>query len=316
MRGSPSRRRFSREAPRACATAGAPDPAAEVLLGETAERLAPRPGAAPEGVAFGFVLDPSSGRRVRFYSGDAFRRVLDDVPEAADGPPGDLRERALAGALRARFPLPGNTLISRWEETVAWLTFAETVRSPRVAEGVSRRLEKAAPNLARLLLAAGKLEDLTALDRRLTDASQRLEALEPDPAKARRLRAAARAVRALRGNGTPPFPQEVWLTPGPGAAVARIEGEIGRLELVVASRPDAPRSAASRRLLSAPLLPVPGSLALTRGPPGRHVARGRDPDPPRARRRRAGRVGTRPRAGARRVSEATESETPQSRVSA
>jgi hypothetical protein len=243
--------------------AGAPDPAADVVLGETAERLASRPGAAPEGVEFGFVLDTASGRRVRVYSGEAFRRALDAVPEAADGALGELRERALAGALRARFPLPGVTLVSKWEETVAWLTFAEAVRSPRVAEGVSRRLEKAAPALARLLLAAGKMEDLTALDRRLTDASQRLEALEPDPAKARRLRGAARAVRALRGNGRPPFPQEVWLTPGPGAAVVRIEGEIAALVLVVTARPDAPKAAATRRVLAAPLLPVPGSLAVT-----------------------------------------------------
>ena len=224
--------------------AGSPDPGAELVLGETAERLAPRAGAAPEGVAFAFVFDPAAGRKVRVYSGEAFRRVLDDVPEGADGPAGELRERALAGALRARFPLPGVTLISKWEETVDWLAFAESVTSPRVAESVSRRLERAAPDLARLLLAAGKVGDLGALDRRLTDASLRLEALEPNPAKARRLRDAARAVRALRGDGAPPFPQEVWLTTGPGAAVARIEGEIGGLALVLASRPDAPRSAA------------------------------------------------------------------------
>jgi hypothetical protein len=70
-------------------------------------------------------------------------------------------------------------------------------------------------------------------------------------------------VRRLRGSGAAPFPQEVWLTHGPGAAVVRIEGEIGGLALVVASSPDAPKAAASRRVLHVPLLPIPGSLALT-----------------------------------------------------
>lgn len=245
---------------------GTPDPGAEVLLGETAERLASRPAAPPEGVAVAVRFDAALGRNVRVYDGAAFLRALEDVPAGAEGPLLEVRERALAGALRARFAVPGATLIGKWEETAAWLAFAESVATPAVAEGVSRRLARAAPALARLLLAAGKTDELSALDRRLTDASVRLEALEPDPAKARRLRAAARAVRRLKGDGTPPFPQEVRLTPGPGgpgAAVVRIEGEIGRLVLVVASRADAPPGAPSRRVLHAPLLPVPGSLAVT-----------------------------------------------------
>ena len=242
---------------------GTPDQRAEVLLGETAERLAGRPGAPPEGVAFAEPFDPKLGRKVRVYDGEAFRRVLGDFPADAAGPLAELRERALAGALRARFPLPGQTLVAKWEETVAWLTFAESVKTPQVAEGVSRRLERAAPDLARLLLAARRTDDLEALDRRLTDASQRLEELEPDPAKARRVRGAAQAVRRLRGSGAAPFPQEVWLTLGPAAAVVRIEGEIGDLALVVASSSDAPRTMASRRVIHAPLLPVPGTLALT-----------------------------------------------------
>jgi hypothetical protein len=244
-------------------TEGTPDPSAEVLLGETAERLASRPGAPPEGVGLAAPFDPKLGRKVRVYDGEAFRRALGDLPADAAGPLVELRERALAGALRARFPLPGQTLIGKWEEAVAWLTFAESVKTPRVAEGVARQLGRAAPDLARLLLAAGKLDDLAALGRRLTDASARLEALEPDPAKARRLLDAARAVRKLRGSGASPFPQEVWLTQGPGAAVVRIEGEIGDLALVVASATDAPASARTRRVLHAPVLPVPGSLALT-----------------------------------------------------
>jgi len=241
-----------------------PDPHAEVLLGEVAERLAPRNGAAPEGVGFTFAFDTRTGRRVRFYDGEAFRRALGDIPQAAEAPLLEVRERAMAGALRARFPLPGVGLLAQWEETVLWLTFAEEVRSPRVAEGVSRKLEGSAPALARLLLAAGRREDLAALDRRLVDVSGRLEALEPSPAKARRLRDAARAVRRLCGNGGPSFPQEIWLTQGPAALVARIEGEIGTLTLVVASHPDAPAflRARPRLVLDSPLLPVPGSLAL------------------------------------------------------
>ena len=87
---------------------GNPDPRAEVLLGETAERLAGRAGAPPEGVAFAAHFDPKLGRTVRAYDGEAFRRVLADVPADATGPLLELRERALAGALRARFPLPGS----------------------------------------------------------------------------------------------------------------------------------------------------------------------------------------------------------------
>lgn len=242
---------------------GTPDPLAEVLLGETAERLAGRSGAPPEGVSFRTPFDPNLGRTVRVYDGEAFRRVLGDLPADTAAPLAELRERALAGALRARFPLPGQTLIGKWEEAVAWLTFAESVRTPRVAEDVSRRLARAAPDLARLLLAAGRTDDLTALARRLTDASARLEALEPDPGKARRLLQAARAVRKLRGSGGPSFPQEVWLTLGPAPAVVRIEGEIGNLALVVGSSADAPADARTRRVLHAPVLPVPGSLALT-----------------------------------------------------
>lgn len=241
---------------------GTPDPGAEVLLGETAERLAPRPGAAPEGVGFTAPFDPKLGRKVRVYDGEAFRRAAGDIPADASGPLRDVRERALAGALRARFPLPGVTLIAKWEEAVAWLTFAESVQSARVAESVSRRLERAAPDLARLLLAAGKMDDLKALDRRLTDASQRLEALEPDPAKARRLRGAALAVRRLVGNGRPPFPQEARVSKKPGAAVVRIEGDIGALSLVVVENEGLP-AGRSRRVLASPLLPVPGSLAVT-----------------------------------------------------
>ena len=170
----------------------------------------------------------------------------------------------MAGALRARFPVPGTSLLSLWEETVLWLTFAEGVQSPSVAEVVSKRLEGTAPALARLLLAAGRREDLTALDRRLTDAAERLEALEPSPRKARRLRDAARAVRRLRGNGGPSFPQEVWVTQGPAALVARIDGEIGALSLVTKPHASAPAALRSEpgAVLDSPLLPIPGSLAL------------------------------------------------------
>ncbi len=211
---------------------------AEVLLGEVAESLAPTGIPAPEGVGFTLVLDTRTGRRVRVYDGEAFRRALGDIPADAEGPFVELRERAMAGALRARFPIPGTGLIALWEETGLWLTFAEEVRSPRVAEGASRKLEGSAPALARLLLAAGRREDLASLDRRLVDASVRLEALEPSPAKARRLRDAARAVRRLRGNGGASFPQEIWLTQGPAALVARIDGEIGALSLVTCAQRD------------------------------------------------------------------------------
>ena len=250
---------------------GAPDAGAEVLLGEVAERLAPKGGAPPPGVGFVPVFSPKTGSRFNAYDGAAFRRALDDIPRESESPLAEVRERAMAGALRARFPVPGTSLLSLWEETVLWLTFAEGVQSPSVAEVVSKRLEGTAPALARLLLAAGRREDLTALDRRLTDAAARLEALEPSPGKARRLRNAARAVRRLRGNGGPSFPQEVWVTQGPAAFVARIDGEIGALSLTAKPHTSAPAAlrAAPGAVLDSPLLPIPGSLAL--GADGRTV---------------------------------------------
>ncbi len=83
---------------------GTPDPRAEVLLGETAERLAVRPGAPPEGVAFAEPFDPKLGRKVRVYDGEAFRRALGDLRRRRRGA---ARRTARARARRrAEGPLP------------------------------------------------------------------------------------------------------------------------------------------------------------------------------------------------------------------
>ena len=238
---------------------GTADPLAEVTLGEAAEALARSRGTPPEGVVLLSRLDPSSGRVVRYYDGEAFRTALDSIPSDSEGPLRELKERAAAGILRARFPIPGTGLIPLWSETVAWLELAGEVTSPRVAESVSRRLDASAPPLGRLLLAAGRLEDLAALEQRLRRAGQRLEPLSPDPAPAKRLLSSAAALKRMRGNGKASFPQEVWLTSGPAPRVVRIQGEIGDLSLVLTWKGVEDRTF----WLASPLLPVPGSLRVS-----------------------------------------------------
>jgi hypothetical protein len=245
--------------------AGTPDPTAEVVLGETLEEMARRGIPPPNGARFLPRADFAKNRTVETYDGEAFRLALGSLPaDSASGLLREVRERASAGALRARFPFPESSLVGLWMETSAWLVLVEESRTPSVVVFGARRLAAAAPSLGRLLLAAGRSGDLEALSGRLAKAARRVRLDLPRDAAGRRLVLAATAVRRMRGDGSAPFPQEAWAGQGPALPAARIEGEIGRLALVLRATTfgsDGPRTA-SRKVYE-PLLPVPGSLRVS-----------------------------------------------------
>lgn len=213
---------------------GTPDADAEILLGETAEALVATSDHVPDGV--GVVL--RGGRRA--YDGEAFRRALLTVDS----------DRARAGALRSEFPGTSDGFIALWKETGAFLSLAEVATDPSVVAFATDRLGAASLALGRLLLAAGKPDQLKDLEARVTDAAVRTGSAK--------LGARAAILLAMRGNGRPPFPQEAA---APGMLV-RLDGEIGALTLRLNGSP-VPASAI-------PVLPVPGSLRLS--PDGRTAA--------------------------------------------
>ena len=250
---------------------GKPAPTAEVILGETLEEMARRGIPPPDGARFVLRSDFAGNRTVETYDGEAFRLALGSLPSDPDSDRlRELRERASAGALRARFPFPERSLVGLWLETSAWLALVEESRTPSVVVAGARRLAVSGPSLGRLLLAAGRTADLEALSVRLGKAARRVRLDLPKESAGRRLVLAATVVRRLRGDGTAPFPQEAWSGQGPGVPVARIEGEIGRLTLVLRTTtagPDGLRTAS--RTLYEPVLPVPGSLRIS--PDGRRA---------------------------------------------
>ena len=250
---------------------GTPDPTAEVILGETLEELARRGIVPPDGARFVRRTDLAGTRTVDLYEGEAFRLALGSLPVDPDSDRDrELRERAAAGALRARFPFPETSLVGLWTETAAWLALVEESRTPSVVACGSRRLASAAPSLGRLLLAAGRTEELATLADRVWAASRRVRLDLPKDAAGRRLVLASSVLRRMRGDGSAPFPQEAWAGQGPAAPAARIEGEIGRLVLVhrtTSVGPAGPRT--DSRTLYEPILPVPGSLRVS--PDGRRA---------------------------------------------
>lgn len=247
---SPSRRDFGiRVLSRACErlrAANAPDAASEVLLAEEVERSG-RPAAGLFAAAF--ELRPGA-------------------------PPEDpLRVRAEAGILRARYPKPAEGLTALWQETAAWLDLAERAREPEALAPAAERLGLAALGLGRLLVASARLEEVDGLRARCEKSAERLAALPGAGPAAKRLAGRARLLAAMRGDGTPPFPQRVAWGAGPSPLLVTIEGDLGRLELVVrrAGAPAAARTGSDVvRREPLPLLPVPGSLRLS--PDGRTAA--------------------------------------------
>jgi hypothetical protein len=214
--------------------AGMPDAATEICLGETAEARG-EPGAA-----------------------EAFERArsLLERPAGAERR-SPLLSRADAGLLRARFPKTGTGLAALLRESEAWLELVEAAGDGEVTALAADRAGAAALELGRLLLAAGRLEELGGLARRLDESVSRML---PDGRgdAAPRLAGRAALLRSMRGSGGPAFPQEVSYGLGPRPMAFRIQGDLGQLELVVS-----PAAGGPARRLAQPVLPVPGSLRVS-----------------------------------------------------
>lgn len=244
-----------------------PDPETEVLAGETAEAAAVSGGPFPAGLAIIEKTEPSGTRAA--YSGAAFERALALIGKDTSRESLSLRERALAGRLRSRYPTVSTSLPALAEETQAWLALAETVENTDVLRQAAERAGVASLALGRSLLALGRTQDLADVSRRLSSAGARTRALMPDGREGRRLAARAGLLAAMRGTGTPSFPQEVRLVLGPKEKIVRIAGKLGALQLSVETTVGGTREIQARRVAT-PLLPVPGSLRVS--PDGKSAA--------------------------------------------
>jgi hypothetical protein len=244
--------------------ANTPDARVEVLLGETAEALAAAGGPFPPGLEIG----PRGGAAgaPSFYTGTAFQRALELTARQPSPELASVRERALAGALRVQYPERSVTLPALWQETAGWASLVESAEEPDVLRSASGRLGDAALALGRALLATAKLDDMNKLEERVRSAGARVKALAPAESDGAKLLARDAILRAMRGNGTPPFPQEARVQLGPKQRVARIEGRLGALSLTVETHVGATHDV-QRRAAAIPVLPVPGSLKVS--PDGR-----------------------------------------------
>ena len=244
-----------------------PDPEMEILAGEASEAAAASGGPFPGGLAILEKADASGARAA--YSGEAFERALALIGKDTSRDGLSLRERALAGRLRSRYPTVSTSLPALAEETPAWLELAETVDNGDVLRLAAERAGAASLALGRSLLALGRARDLAELSRRLSSAGVRVQALKPDGREGRRLAARAGLLAAMRGTGAPSFPQEVRLVLGPKEKIVRITGKLGALQLSVETTVGGTRDVQARRAAT-PLLPVPGSLSVS--PDGRSAA--------------------------------------------
>jgi hypothetical protein len=246
----------------------APDAGVELLLGETAEALARERARFPAGLSWTSRPCASGGTCVA-YSGDAFQRAVELSAHPDSEALERVRDRALAGLLRARFPETSETLMLLWQETAAWLELTESARDAVAVRGSCERLGRSSLSLGRYLLATGKLEELKRVEDRLRLAGVRVASLLHEPREAGRLLSRADLLRAMRGDGSGAFPQEASVRLGDGSVVVRIEGGLGALTLT--RRAGSPRSDFPPRTMAAvPVLPVPGSLRLS--PDGRTAA--------------------------------------------
>jgi len=251
--------------------ANTPDPAVEVLLGETAEALATVEGVAsyPAGLAITTRPDLPGGAFRRFYRGDAFERALELTKGQSSGDLSGLRDRATAGLLRARYPMTSISLSGLWQETAAWLQVVESASDPAALASAAERLGAASLVLARYLLAAEKLDQIGTLETRIGPAGGRVAALLPNTTHGRKLISRSAILHAMRGDGTRSFPQEARVRVGPVERIVRIDGKLGALTLTsrtsVGSTAELPR-----RSVAIPVLPVPGSLRVS--PDGKTAA--------------------------------------------
>jgi hypothetical protein len=251
--------------------ANAPDPAVEVLLGETAEALATVEGVSsyPAGLAIMTRPDLPGGALRHFYRGDAFERALELTKGQSSGDLSGLRDRATAGLLRARYPMTSISLAGLWQETAAWLQVAESASDPAALVSAAERLGAASLVLGRYLLAAEKLDQIGTLETRIGPAGGRVSALLPNKTHGRKLISRSVILHAMRGDGTRSFPQEARVRVGPVERIVRIDGKLGALTLTsrtsVGSTSELPRRSAA-----IPVLPVPGSLRVS--PDGKTAA--------------------------------------------
>lgn len=244
---------------------GAPDPSVDLLLGETAEALALSGGPFPPGLEVARAPGEGPWR----YSGEAFLRAFASAEKTEGDAAARLRERATAGALRHRYPAPSTSLTAVWQETADWLSLAETSQEPAALRCAADRLGAASLSLGRLLLAAGRAEDIDKLEKRVRAAGGRTAALQPSGVAGRRLLSRAQILRSMRGDGTSPFRQEARARLGPKEVAVRIGGALGKLELSSETSVGGTRIPAVKKL-AIPVLPVPGSLRVS--PDGKSVA--------------------------------------------
>jgi hypothetical protein len=244
-----------------------PDPETEILAGETAEAAAAAGGPFPGGLAI--LEKPDSAGTRAAYSGAAFERALALIGNDTSRESLSLRERALAGKMRSRYPAVSTSYPALAEEAPAWLALAETAENTDVLRLAAERAGAASLALGRFLLALGKVQDLASLSSRLIKAGARAQALMPGSRDGRRLTARGGLVAAMRGTGAASFPQEVRIAIGPKERIVRIAGKLGALQLSVETTVGGTRDIQTRRAAT-PLLPVPGSLRVS--PDGRSAA--------------------------------------------
>ena len=244
-----------------------PDPETEILAGETAEAAAASGGPFPRELP---IIEKTDGSGTRaFYGGAAFERAVDILAKDTGRDSQALRERAMAGKLRARYPSVSNTLPGLVEETAAWLQLNEVAESPAALRSTAERTGTASLALARYLLALGKTQDLGNLSDRLRRAGARVQALLPAAPEGRQLAARAAVLGAMRGDGSLPFPQEARIAVAAKERTVRISGKLGALLLTVETKVGGTRDLQTRKA-AIPLLPVPGSLKVS--PDGKSAA--------------------------------------------
>ncbi len=244
-----------------------PDPEVEVLLGETAEGLAAAGGPHPKEI---HIVEKSGGAATSSsYDGAAFERAIEMLAKDPSPERAALRERALAGILRARYPERATSLPALAQEAGAWLQLAETAEDPAVLRSAADRAGAASLALGRYLLALGKQDDLGKLEDRVRAAGARIKKIVSDsPDGCPPLCPRGRAPRDAGQRGAR-VPQELKVVAGPKERTVRIEGKLGALQLFVETRVGGTRDAAVRKA-AVPILPVPGSLRVS--PDGRSVA--------------------------------------------
>ena len=252
---------------------GTPDAALEVLLGESAEALVRQNGRWPFAVprayrpcrtgTAGTAGTAGTTGRCAMYTGEAFTRVLElaSAPDAR-GLEG-IRDRASAGLLRAKYPETSDALTVLWQETADWLALVESARDREALDSATERLGAAGLALGRDLLATGRLDQLDALRVRLISAAARATSTSPRSGCGARLSGRAVILQAMRGDGSRAFPQEARARGAGFERVVRVEGALGSLTL--ATRREGQGAPSPWTSIPAtPVLPVPGSLRLSR----------------------------------------------------